>query len=386
MRKKLLIINGSSDLYGANRILALTIDSLKVSYDITLFIPGAGPLSDFILQKNSQVEIQLVPQMPIIQRSMRSISGSVKFIMAFSWFFLQLLRNPGFYRSFDLIFINTLSCAPMIFLFKSFKFRVLVHVHEILSNQDMVTKGVNRLALTYSDTIISVSAEVKGNLVQACRSAAEQEKILVIQNGIEDLLDTGMQVNDERLVFSLFGRIKPEKGQWYLLEALRLIDSDVLSKALFRVIGSPTPDGTKLYHGWLEEVEALRKNHGLNLEVIGFVNDISSYLNATDVVLVPSLMQDPFPTVILEGLSAGKIVLATDSGGSKESIQHGVNGILMESTSAVNFADILTRIILHSHAYAEMKVNARNSYLKNFTVDRYKKNISDLVEAKFPAK
>lgn len=383
MRKKILIINGSADLYGANRILALTIDSLIDSYDISLFLPRPGPLIKFISDRSPGVRIQIVPEMPVIERSMRSFAGALRFAGLYSRFYMKLLLQSARYRSYDLIFINTLSCTPLICLFKSFKFKVLVHVHEILSNQDTVTRLINRLALKYSDAMIAVSSDVKTNLLNACHTLKERQKISMIQNGIPDMFEPAMQVENKKLIFSLFGRIKPEKGQWYLLEAIKKTDPKILSKAVFRVIGSPTLHGTVLYKSWLLEVEALKNSHSLNIEVIGFVNDISTYLNETDVVLVPSLMQDPFPTVILEGLSAGKIVLASNSGGSKESIQDGVNGILMDTDNAGRFSELIISIIQHPDLYAQMKIHARESYLQNFTVSRYKANILDLIVTKF---
>lgn len=56
-------------------------------------------------------------------------------------------------------------------------------------------------------------------------------------------------------------------------------------------------------------------------------------MKGADVVVVPS-RYEPFGIVVLEGMAAGKPVIATRVGGIPEVIKHGINGILTYPSSA----------------------------------------------------
>jgi len=379
--KSILIFNGSSDLYGANRILSNTVKSLIDEYNITLYLPVKGPLTDYIRVNNPAIQISIFNFFPLIHRQMRSLGGVFELVFNTIRFIIHILCNYKFFKIFDLIFINTLSCTPLILIFKLFGFRVVVHVHEILSNEDTFTHFINRLALRYSDSIIGVSKQVSTNMQNAYCGGKYGMKVSTIWNGIDDMLIRHERIENAKVILTLFGRIKQEKGQWLLLGAIALLPPYCASKAIFRFIGSPLSLQDPGYHNWLDLVDKLRLSSGMHIEVINFVPDISTYLNETDVVLVPSIMQDPFPTVILEGLSAAKIVVASDRGGSTESIDQGLTGILFNPADVQSLKTILSELILNFDDYSDMQKNARSSYLEKFTIDIYKKNIRHYFEA-----
>lgn len=377
--KSILVFNGSSDLYGANRILSNTVSGLISDFNLTLYIPSSGPLLPYILENNPQLNIKIYKFFPLIHRQMRSVTGVFELNFNCLKFISHIIYNYKYFRSFDLIFINTLSCTPLILIFKLFGFKVVTHVHEILSNEEVFTHTINQLAVRFSDHLIGVSGQVSANLAKAFRNDKFTHKITTIWNGINDMLGQGGVSKSGNLIFTLFGRIKPEKGQWLLLEALSLLPVSCVSKVEFRIIGSPLSMNDPAFHDWLSSLESLRIETGLKIEVTNFVDNISTFMNETDVVLVPSIMYDPFPTVILEGLSAAKIVVASNRGGSNESIIDGVTGILFDPAQADEFSNILVKLILNFSAFSAMKKNARASYLENFTLATYKNKINSYI-------
>ena len=52
-------------------------------------------------------------------------------------------------------------------------------------------------------------------------------------------------------------------------------------------------------------------------------------VSQTDIFVLPSVLPDSFPTVILEAMASGKPVVATDSGGAREMVGEGETGFLI---------------------------------------------------------
>jgi glycosyltransferase involved in cell wall biosynthesis len=98
-------------------------------------------------------------------------------------------------------------------------------------------------------------------------------------------------------------------------------------------------------------------------------------LNSTDLLVVPSLMKDPFPTTVLEGMSCNKAVIATNTGGAVEAIENGVSGILIESTDSRNFAKSMDFLIENKEIRMKYGNQARKRYLADFTVHSFENRL-----------
>lgn len=120
---------------------------------------------------------------------------------------------------------------------------------------------------------------------------------------------------------------------------------------------------TELVHeNFLERKKSLQDKlvqHGLADRVVwlGFVDDILSLIRAVDVVVVPFLdlkgISD-YPLVVLEAISVGTPVIATDVGGTREVLCEGA-GILVPPGDVVALSKGLVSILAHKE-----KFNIRN--------------------------
>ncbi len=125
-------------------------------------------------------------------------------------------------------------------------------------------------------------------------------------------------------IVALSGRLIEDKGCFQALqviEAVRKMGVDVTLLILGALAGDNARfdaavsamglDENVVYAGWLDTV-ALR----------------SAYQQC-DVVLVPSICLDVFPTVVLEAMACGVPVVATSFGGAKEAVEHGKTGYIV---------------------------------------------------------
>jgi glycosyltransferase involved in cell wall biosynthesis len=367
-----LIINASSDMYGANRILLQTMEILKPR-KIILIVPSEGLLTKFLggNQNYSHVQVKVVEGMPVVFRKMnlKYALHLLKKIYSFNKVIKKIKKDCYV----DWAYINTLSSFIIIRLLKRLRFKVLVHVHEILENDRLFTRSINRYSIKWSDQIIAVSEPVRLNLEQACK----KDNIVTVLNGIDDMFVPSVIKSSTKITVSLFGRIKPEKGIWFFLDAIALLTEDTLSKAHFIIAGSVAPGGDHYLEKLKKDIEVHPARQ--NIEFRSFIPDIKNILNSSDIIVVPSLMKDPFPTTILEAASASKPVIATNTGGAVQSVKDNVTGFLISPMDTAKFAEYLQVLLESEDLRNRMGSAAQKFYRENFTLDIFKKNFSSVV-------
>jgi glycosyltransferase involved in cell wall biosynthesis len=122
-------------------------------------------------------------------------------------------------------------------------------------------------------------------------------------------------------VYLLFvGRLTLEKGISLLIEALSHIKD---SNWILSVVGKG-PERKNL--------EEFAKKKGLSERIIfyGFREDVDNFYRHHDIVILPSL-NEPFGRVIIEAMSHGKAVIASNNGGVPEIIEDGKDGMVFET-------------------------------------------------------
>lgn len=369
-----LLISGTADLYGANRIFLQVIETLYPR-NIVLVLPSQGPLTDVINQMAyNNITILIEKDIPVIGRSMNSISGitgvGTKMIR-----FQSKLRKIIDKYSINWAYVNTLSCILPLKLMARIKIKTMLHVHEMLENNKFLTKYINKYSCLWPTRIITVSKPVKENLLLAGNNSNALAKVVTILNGIPDRFNPGMKdtLLNRLITITLLGRIIPGKGIWFYLNTIKLLRPDLVQKCIFQIVGGPAPGGDHL-------VDILKKdidNHKFSGQIrfIPFIRDITKVLNESDIIVVPSLIPDSFPSTLLEGLSAGKPVIATNTGGAVQAIMDGKTGFLINPGDVNTFRDKLEELIKNNELRKKMGKAARKDYLERFTIERFKKDL-----------
>lgn len=167
----------------------------------------------------------------------------------------------------------------------------------------------------------------------------------------QDELREELGLSKKELLIGLFGRIDRKKNQLIALKALSKMNEPNLT---LLIIGQETPDDPQEY---LAELRAFIKRQQLEsiVKFTGHVEEVSAYIHAVDACLITS-SNESVGMVTLEALAAGKIVIGTNSGGTKELLGNGA-GFLFDPNDSNQLASILTELKTVSNKTLEMHIS-----------------------------
>jgi glycosyltransferase involved in cell wall biosynthesis len=174
-------------------------------------------------------------------------------------------------------------------------------------------------------------------------------------------------------------RATPEKGVAHLLRAF-----DRMLSQSSRQNGGPI----LFYAGagpQLAELEALHASLASKsrIKLLGYRTDVPLLLAGADIVAVPSVWQDAFPTSVLESLARGMPVVATAVGGIPEMIQNGVTGLLVPPADEAALARALGELLADPARAAKLGAAAQKDVEQRFRPEEQVRVLTALVEEGF---
>lgn len=197
------------------------------------------------------------------------------------------------------------------------------------------------------------------------------DRVITVHNGVRDAVDDDARaairnelgVGGEDFLVTIVSVLRERKGHRAAIEAIdELSRSPHTRHARLLVVG----DGPAR-----EEIRALAAPLGNHVIMAGHRDDVPALLQATDVLLHPSL-QDAFPTVLLEAMAAGIPVVATNVGGIPEITVPGVTGVLVQPPpTGGSLAEALRPLIQDRRAREAQGRAGRDRYRRLFTADAW---------------
>ncbi len=222
--------------------------------------------------------------------------------------------------------------------------------------------------LTYEAWRVIVCSEyMRSQVVEAFRVPAD--KIRVIPNGIDPLdlsvneaapLDRNRYAHPSEKIVFFVGRLVREKGAQVLLEAMPAI-LQAYHATKFVVAGSGPME---------EELRRRAGELGVSDRVYftGYVDDATrNWLYRHSAVAVAPSLYEPFGYVALEAMAAGTPVVASDTGGLGEIIQHGQDGLKALPGDAQSLAANVVRLLKDEKLAQRLKDNAYRKVKERFS-------------------
>jgi glycosyltransferase involved in cell wall biosynthesis len=350
-----------------------TLDRRQFSPMVLLF--SEGPLA---AKLRSSVETHVIPLDSAIANTRKDTLGAGRLLsFGILWQLVRfVLHISRFIRQQNIDLVHTNSLKSDIIGGVSARIAgkpVIWHVRDRISADYLPKPAVAafRLLASFIPThVIAVSQAVMHTLGRK-ETTGSARKATVVLDGIK-LPVRPAHLTGEYPAIGLIGRISPWKGQHIFLRAAALVH-ELHPDARFRIIGAAL-FGEHEYEQGLHTLAAeLRLQDAV--EFTGFRSDIPECITRLDIVVHASTTGEPFGQVILEGMAAGKAVVATAGGGVPEIIENGINGLLVPMNDVPAMANAICSLLDNPERARDMGSKGRDRVERVFKIERVAQDV-----------
>ena len=302
-----------------------------------------------------------------------------------AWMLYRLIRAQG------INIVHARSRAPAWSAYFAAKWAgvpFMTTFHGIYGNDNNFKRRYNDI-MVRGERVIAVSQFVYDHLITEYQVPPERIRLIprgvdfsqfdeskIMPDRVASLIKTWRLSDDEDppIIFCP-GRITRIKGQDFLIEALaKMKDED------FLCIIAGDDAGHESYR---EELETLIREHGLDGKVR--ITDSTTYMaeafTLSRIVVVPSTKPESFGRIAIEAQAMGKLVVATDHGGARETIVPNETGYLVPPGDAESLAaairyslsiDATTRKLMGNYAKQHVRAQFSSEQMQERTIAVYR--------------
>ena len=300
--------------------------------------------------------------------------------------FFNAIILVGIIIFFNISIVHARSRAPAwscFFATKLTRRKFVTTFHGTYNFSGKLKKFYNSI-MVRSDLVIAGSnfifSHIKENYSEFLRL---KKKFLVIFRGINvDYFDssTKLEVDENKLlekwgikkekkIILVPGRLTSWKGQEMCIEAINLVKIELGYEA-FHVIILGSDQGRDPYK---KKLLRLSEQYRLTNQIkfIDHCDDMALAYKVSDVVISPSIEPEAFGRVAVEAQSMEKLIIASNIGGSNETIINEKTGFLFEAGNADSLSKkIISAITMDEMSLKLMGKEGRKNVIKKFNVEK----------------
>jgi glycosyltransferase involved in cell wall biosynthesis len=380
---KILFLDQSGEVGGAELCLLDTAEPYKEASLVCLL--SKGPFKDYLTQKKLPVCIfdGLIPGQKESEFSLQLGLAALHRLLPLIVQIAKLSHN------YEVIYANTPKSLLVGALASLLSQRPLVyHLHDIVSPEHFSATNRRLIVMLANGTARQVIAN--SNATQAAFVAAGGNPALttVIYNGFDlqrfqNLAVTGQHLRQQwaiadRFVIGHFSRLAPWKGQHVLLETLAQCPKQVVAM----IVGDGL-FGQQAYAHYLRQ-RVVELGLGDRVRFLGFRTDVPALMAACDLVVHTSVAPEPFGRVIVEAMLCGTPVIASQTGGTIELIDHNHTGWLVPPGDSEKLARMIHWIMDHPEMKQRIVPNAQAQARQRFDLVRINQQLAQVLQDVIP--
>jgi len=381
MATRILFLHHTAIIGGAElHLLAVARHFRETS---TVVLLSDGPFRHSL--QAAGVEVRVLPSKwaarGLRRANPRYSVGNVAAVICLAWLTARAARDA------DLIYVNSPKALLVSSIARLVRRKPLLwFLHDLLDETHFSPRTIRLLVTAANRTAARILANSKATAAAFVSAGGRSDLVRVVHDGLDadKFADTGVDLGALRVelgqtglpVLGVFSRITRWKGQDVVLRALVRLPS------LIAVFAGEEED-----RAFGNELRLLATSLGVadRMRFLGFRKDVPQLMRAVDCIVHISIDPEPFGRVVVEGMLAGRPVIATRAGGVPEIIEDGVSGILIAPGSPDELAEALLRIFSDPGAAARMAANGQARALALFSEARMLREIEQHVSEISPA-
>jgi glycosyltransferase involved in cell wall biosynthesis len=348
-------IMSSSEMAGGERHVFDLLSHGSERFAHLVLLPYPGPFQQMLREAGFEHRV-------VDMRKRFSVGSVLRIVKAIRRYRVRIVHTHGFRANFH----GRLSC-----LITRAGHVCTVHV-SLLDYRDtspllrhlyiLIERGLSWMSQAY----VCVSETMAEDMV---KMGIRPEKVVVIKNGVdlarfhprkggeEMRRELGIRPGDR--VVGTVGRLVREKGQIHLIEALGYLKDEWKNLKCMFIGEGPEAE-------FLRQKASELKVQDMCL-FVGMRRDVEAIYPILDAFVLPSA-REPFGLVLLEAMASEVPVIATSSGGPKEFIQSGVNGLLFPPEDGKALASRVSFLLSHRDESRSMALAGKKTAEERFPV------------------
>lgn len=365
---------------GEIALLNLAIALRESRYQPVALLFSAGPLADRL--EAAGIETHVVPMSAGVINArkdelgggtllrLKDVGSTLSFIVRLSKWMRQL--------GVDLVHTNSLK-ADLIggAAARLARLPLIWHVRDRIAD-DYLPSAVVRVFRILCAVLPTRVIAISGAVEETLGLAARRVKVRVVHDGTPVRAELPVaSLNGHVPVVGIVGRISPWKGQDVFLRAAAELRQR-MSNVRFQIIGAAL-FGEKNFEA---QVRELTRSLGLEgiAEFTGFRADASELIDHLDVLVHASTTGEPFGQVVIEGMAAGKPVVATRGGAIPEIVVEGETGLMVPMGDASAMARAIAALLADPARAMAMGRAGRQRVLNHFTIERTAAQVQEVYD------
>jgi glycosyltransferase involved in cell wall biosynthesis len=331
-------------------------------------VTSGGDLLKFIDQKKVKlIKLPVHSKNPILM-----LFNSIALIFIILFYNISIVHARSRAPAWSCLFATKITRRKFVTTFHgtyNFKNQVKKFYNSVMVRSNLVIAGSN-----------FIFSHIKDNYPKYLEL---KKKFLVIFRGINvDYFDSSTTLDtEEKILISdwgihknkklilMPGRLTSWKGQEIFIEALSLANKE-LGYQSFNAVILGTDQGRDIY---TKKIKRLAEQYRLTnqLKFIDHCKNMPLAYKLSDVVVSASIEPEAFGRVAIEAQSMEKPIIASNIGGSKETIVDNVTGFLFESGSAQSLSKKIVEVLqLDESRLKSVGIEGRKNVLKKFNVEK----------------
>ncbi|MDB9987229.1 glycosyltransferase family 4 protein [Candidatus Pelagibacter sp.] len=347
-------------------------------YDLAHYLPENNCSSYIVTSGGELLKFIDRKKVKVIKLPVHSKNPFLMIFNSIALIYIILLNNISI--------VHARSRAPAwscLFATKITRRKFVTTFHGTYNFKNSIKKFYNSV-MVRSDLIIAGSNFIFSHINQNYPKYLNlKKKFLVIFRGInvdyfdssttldseENRLISDWEVDKNKKTILMPGRLTAWKGQETFLEALNLVNKE-LGYDSFNAVILGSDQGRDIY---TKKIKRLAEQYRLTsqLKFIEHCKNMPLAYKISDIVVSASVEPEAFGRVAVEAQSMEKPIIASDIGGSNETITDNVTGFLFQSGSAEALSKKIVEVLqLDESRLKSIGIEGRKNIIKKFNVEK----------------